>query len=62
MNQSETRYGGGVTLLLFIFIFLPLLAVLINVIFPGLFFGQVKSSSLGLIGDIFHRPLWSSPF
>ncbi|GAE07098.1 hypothetical protein JCM10914_3308 [Paenibacillus sp. JCM 10914] len=46
------------TLLLFIFIFLPLLAVLINVIFPGLFFGQVKSSSLGLIGDIFHRPLW----
>ncbi|ANA78788.1 iron ABC transporter permease [Paenibacillus glucanolyticus] len=58
MNTSEARYGGGVTLLLFVFIFLPLLAVLINVIFPGLFFGQIQSSSLGLIGEIFHRPLW----
>lgn len=58
MNTSEARYGGGVTLLLFILIFLPLLAVLINVIFPGLFFGQVKSSSLGLIGEIWNRPLW----
>ncbi|GIO95761.1 ABC transporter permease [Paenibacillus lautus] len=58
MNTSEARYGGGVTLLLFVLIFLPLLAVLINVIFPGLFFGQVKSSSLGLIGEIWNRPLW----
>ncbi|MGG4345447.1 ABC transporter permease [Paenibacillus lautus] len=58
MNTSEARYGGGVTLLLFVFIFLPLLAVLINVIFPGLFFGQIQSSSLGLIGEIFYRPLW----
>ena len=33
-------------------------AVLINVIFPGLFFGQVKSSGLGLIGEIWNRPLW----
>lgn len=57
-NTSEARYGGGVTLLLFILIFLPLLSVLINVIFPGLFFGQVKSSSLGLIGEIWNRPLW----
>lgn len=58
MNASEARYGGGVTLLLFLFIFLPLLAVLLNVIFPGLFFGQVQSSSLFLVGEIFHRPLW----
>jgi len=58
MNTSEARYGGGVTLLLFVFIFLPLLAVLINFIFPGLFFGQIESSSLGLIGDIMNRPLW----
>ncbi|WFB57024.1 ABC transporter permease subunit [Paenibacillus sp. BR1-192] len=58
MNTSEARYGGGVTLLLFVFIFLPLLAVLINVIFPGLFFRQIQSSSLGLIGEIINRPLW----
>lgn len=62
MNTSEARYGGGVTLLLFVLIFLPLLAVLINVIFPGLFFGQVKSSSLGLIGEIWNRPLWKQSF
>ena len=58
MHASEARYGGGVTLLLFLFIFLPLLAVLLNVIFPGLYFGQVQSSSLFLVGEIFHRPLW----
>ena len=57
MNTSEARYGGGVTLLLFILIFAAA-AVLINVIFPGLFFGQVKSSALGLIGEIWNRPLW----
>lgn len=58
MNASEARYGGGVTLLLFLFIFLPLLAVLLNVVFPGLFFGQVQATSIGLLGEIFHRPLW----
>ena len=37
---------------------MPLLAVLINVIFPGYSSGQVKSSGLGLIGEIWNRPLW----
>lgn len=58
MKASETRWGGGVTLLLFLFIFLPLLAVLINVVFPGLFFGKIQYGGLSLIGEIFHRPLW----
>ncbi|RXZ80864.1 iron ABC transporter permease [Paenibacillaceae bacterium] len=59
MKASEARLGGGVTLLLFLFIFLPLAAVLINVIFPGLFFGQLQFGGFKLIGEIFHRPLWA---
>ncbi|PAD78967.1 MULTISPECIES: ABC transporter permease [Paenibacillus] len=58
MKASEAHYGGGVALFLFLFIFLPLLAVLVNVIFPGLFFGNVEWGGIGLIGEIFHRPLW----
>ncbi|WP_372634960.1 ABC transporter permease [Cohnella sp.] len=58
MNASESRWGGGVTLLLFLFIFLPLLAVLMNVVFPGLFFGKFEFRGFALIGEIFHRPLW----
>ncbi|MGW9527935.1 ABC transporter permease [Paenibacillus terrae] len=58
MKASEARWGGGVTLLLFLFIFLPLLAVLINVVFPGLFFGKLQYSGLGLAAELFHRPLW----
>lgn len=58
MNASEAKWGGGVTLLLFVFIFLPLLAVLLNAIFPGLFFGRVQYNGLSLLGEIFNRPLW----
>ncbi|MCR8635852.1 ABC transporter permease [Paenibacillus radicis (ex Xue et al. 2023)] len=58
MNSSEARWGGGVTLLLFVFIFLPLLAVLINVVFPGLFFGTYQYNGLGMVAEIFNRPLW----
>ncbi|WP_245581136.1 hypothetical protein [Paenibacillus ginsengihumi] len=62
MKASEARWGGGVSLLLFVFIFLPLLAVLLNVILPGLFFGQVQYGGFGLVGEIFHRPLWRQSF
>lgn len=58
MISSEARWGGGVTLLLFILIFLPLVAVLANVVIPGLFFGRVEFQGLNLLGDIFVRPLW----
>jgi iron(III) transport system permease protein len=58
MNSSEARWGGGVTLLLFILIFLPLVAVLANVVIPGIFFGRVEFQGLNLLGDIFVRPLW----
>ncbi|MBB6673744.1 ABC transporter permease [Cohnella nanjingensis] len=56
--NAEARLGGGVTLLLFVLIFLPLLAVLVNVLFPGVFFGKPHFGGFGLLGEIFHRPLW----
>lgn len=57
-RSSEARWGGGVTALLFLFIFLPLLAVLINVIFPGIFFGRQEFNGFQLLGEIANRPLW----
>ncbi|MCM3782257.1 ABC transporter permease subunit [Neobacillus mesonae] len=56
--KSEARYGGGVTLLLFVLIFLPLLAVLLNVFLPGIFFGDWQVGNANLLMEIFHRPLW----
>lgn len=58
MKQSENRIGGAVTLILFIFIFLPLLAVILNAIFPGIFFGSIAFNGFQIIFDIFERKLW----
>lgn len=58
MKATDSRLGGGVTLLLFVLIFLPLLAVLINAVFPGLFFGNAQYGGFALLGEIFNRPLW----
>lgn len=58
MRTSEARLGGGVTLLLLVFIFLPLLAVLVNAFIPGLFFGTARFGGFELMLDIFRRPLW----
>lgn len=58
MRTSEARWGGGVTLLLFLLIFLPLLAVLVNVVVPGLFFGRIELQGIGLLGQLWERPLW----
>lgn len=57
-NASEARWGGGVTLLLAIFIFLPLLAVLLNALLPGLFFGDLQFNKITILGELFQRPLW----
>lgn len=50
--------GGGVTLLLFVCIFLPLLAVFLNAIVPGIFFGKPVFNGFGVLFEIFDRPLW----
>ncbi|WP_458127075.1 ABC transporter permease [Paenibacillus sp. Z3-2] len=58
MRNPGTRWGVGIALILFIVIFLPLLAVLLNAFLPGLFFGEIRFQGLGLLGEIFNRPLW----
>ncbi|WP_077604171.1 ABC transporter permease [Oceanobacillus sojae] len=58
MNRNENRLGGVVTLILFIFIFLPLLAVILNAVLPGLFFGNLEFNGFQVIFEIFERELW----
>lgn len=58
IKSAEARWGGAVTLLLAILIFLPLLAVLFNAVLPGLFFGEVRFNGISVLGELFNRPLW----
>ncbi|MDQ0165833.1 ABC transporter permease [Bacillus horti] len=51
--------GVGMTLILFILILLPLLSVLLQIVFPGFFFGHRVYSGFSQLLDIFNRPLWS---
>ncbi|WP_433743665.1 ABC transporter permease [Paenibacillus amylolyticus] len=62
MMNSGTRWGVSIALLLFIVIFLPLLAVLLNAVLPGLFFGEMRFQGFGLLGEMFRRPLWRQSF
>lgn len=55
---TDARLGGGVTLLLFLFILLPLFAVMLNIVLPGLFFGNVQFQGFGVLLELFERPLW----
>lgn len=44
--------------ILFLLILLPLAAVIIQVLLPGVFFGSLKIGDLSLLLDVFRRPLW----
>ncbi|HJE19271.1 MAG TPA: iron ABC transporter permease, partial [Aliicoccus persicus] len=62
MKFLERHTAGIVTFLLFLFIFLPLLAVIINAAIPGIFFGNFQNVQLGdyrILLDIFTRRLWT---
>lgn len=52
------RLGWSVSLLLFILVLYPLAAVIIQVLLPGVFFGNWQLGDLRLLLEIFHRPLW----
>ncbi len=58
MKSADLRWGGGVTLLLIILIILPLFAVLLNAVLPGIFFGRAQYNGFSLLLELFHRPLW----
>lgn len=55
---KQDRLGWSVSVVLFVLVLYPLLAVVIQVLLPGVFFGNWQPGSLGLLLDIFHRPLW----
>ncbi|MFA9456265.1 ABC transporter permease [Halalkalibacter sp. AB-rgal2] len=50
--------GVGVTLLLFVLILLPLIAVLIQIFLPGVFWGERDFIGFSSVLEIFDRPLW----
>lgn len=52
------RLGWTVSILLAILVLFPLAAVIIQVLLPGVFFGNLNFGDLSLLLDVFRRPLW----
>lgn len=57
-GSNGNRTGWLVLAVLFLLILLPLAAVIIQVLLPGVFFGQWNIGDLSLLLEVFHRPLW----
>lgn len=55
---KQDRLGWSISLILFVLILYPLLAVIIQVLAPGIFFGNLQLGDLSLLLEIFKRPLW----
>ncbi|WP_035856381.1 MULTISPECIES: iron ABC transporter permease [Jeotgalicoccus] len=58
MKFSGKFYAYLVTGVLFVMVFLPLLAVILNAILPGLFFGELDFNSFTILFEVFERQLW----
>ncbi|MBB6674380.1 ABC transporter permease [Cohnella nanjingensis] len=58
IRASGNRMGWLVLAVLFLLILLPLAAVVIQVLLPGVFFGNLVIGDLSLLLDVFRRPLW----
>src|SRR4029453_8513065 len=54
----KDRLGWFVSIILFILVLYPLAAVIIQVLLPGVFFGNWHLGDLALLLEIFKRPLW----
>ncbi|OMF28085.1 ABC transporter permease [Paenibacillus sp. FSL H8-0548] len=54
----KDRLGWFVSLILFVLVLYPLAAVIIQVLLPGVFFGNWQLGDLRLLLEIFNRPLW----
>ncbi|CCQ97716.1 hypothetical protein CULT_70028 [[Clostridium] ultunense Esp] len=50
--------GWLVLAILFLLILLPLAAVSLQVLLPGIFFGKLTVGDLSLLFEVFRRPLW----
>ncbi len=62
MKRNETIAGFGVLAILVLLVLLPLAAVLVQVICPGLSLKALSVSHLSLLLDVFVRPLWKRAF
>ncbi len=58
-RSNPSMLGWGVMTILFILILLPLFSVLLQIVFPGLFFGQGNFAGWGILLEVFERKLWS---
>ncbi|MFF2090531.1 ABC transporter permease [Paenibacillus sp. NPDC058174] len=58
LKAQGNRTGWLVLAVLFLLILLPLAAVVIQVLLPGVFFGNLEIGNLSLLLDVFRRPLW----
>ncbi|WP_336771404.1 ABC transporter permease [Paenibacillus sp. MMO-58] len=58
LRSQGNRTGWLVLAVLFLLILLPLIAVVIQVLLPGVFFGHFELGDLSLLLDVFRRPLW----
>ncbi|MBO9610591.1 MAG: iron ABC transporter permease [Paenibacillaceae bacterium] len=54
----QDRLGWTVMLLLFVLVLFPLIAVIVQVLLPGVFFGNWQLGDVDLLLEIFHRALW----
>ncbi|MBW7456632.1 iron ABC transporter permease, partial [Paenibacillus sepulcri] len=57
-SLSPNFLGWLVSAILALLILYPLAAVMIQVVFPGVFFGDWNPGNLSLLLDVFSRPLW----
>ena len=58
-RTAPSMMGWGVMVLLFILILLPLSSVLLQIVLPGLFFGNGDFAGWSILLEIFERELWS---
>lgn len=62
MKNRDNRISSGVFAILFILVLLPLVAVLFQIVCPGLELEEFDIANLSILGDVFTRPLWRKAF
>lgn len=58
LQRNESLAGWVITIILSLLVLAPLGSVLIQVFYPGLFFGNRQFGQLDLLLEVFKRPLW----
>lgn len=62
MKSKDNVAGIGILGILIIIVLLPLVTVLFQVVCPGLNLSKFNLKNLGLVLDVFTRPLWKKAF